>query len=588
MEYGFTRNGKITDLAAKDCYFIVKQLPDRTLLYTVEGGENSSSMYLFGRIVCWAIRANVDWSQILQRIPDPETQESMNLRKKVFSTKKATMDFIQGEIEEKGISESAFDALAEIYVRLFPAYGNFDDRSCFLSDDFYGFEPNWDNETFHSAPNFKIMVKEAFGVYRKDLARKVASLSASSIALFSNFKDSLTPEQLIEIMDEPLSNHCGGWAMIGVTIAKSLKDSETFNRFSPGMRSRLAKNFVAMLEDGDGFEATSMVQDCLVMIKSIPDEHMKRFRSDKTWVSIHNRAVHLASEETIQSIDPIDFPAEVLALDEAPISANWQLKLLKTPWDYLLAGNKDGLNNCMGKSGYYTKAKNGDSYCLVAVDSKDKMSLKAAIEIAKGEKGWDILQFNGKSNEQLDNKEELEDELSMILNNRKVQRDHSHILNAAVQPDNNMEHENERLDRDLLGQMARVVERQLQEIDENTNPEIIIDDPGFRVQEVFDPTPEQLGLKVETNTKIDCIEIPPMDELTDEELACEYSFSEVMLDGNIANGSLHPVPRTMSAKSFYEAVNSSNRARNTFAFPPNFTDLEEAIEIKLAFERDLK
>lgn len=584
MEYGFTRVGKPTDLTASDCHLIVEQLSDRTLLYSAETGANSSSMYIFGRIACWAIKTNADWSQILQRIPDPATQESVDLRKKVFATKVSTMNFIQSEIEENGITESTFDTLAEVYVRLFPAYGNFDDRSCFLSDDFYGFEPHWDNKSFHSAPDFKTMLKEAFGYYRKDLARKVASLSGSSIALFSNFKDTLTAEQLIEVMGEELSNHCGGWAMIGVTIDKAFKDIETFKRLSPSMRLRLAKNFVSMLEAGDGFEATSMVEDCLTMMRSIPDEHMRRFRSDKTWVSAHNRAVNLASEEVVQNIDPIEFPPEILALNEAPISEDWQLKLLKTPWEYFIAGSKDGLDNCMGKSGYYTKAKNGDSYCLVAVDNEDKMSLKAAIEVSKNSNGWEILQFNGKSNESLDNREQLEDNLSMMLNKRAVERGSSIDLNLGAQADNNLNHENNRVDEDTLAAMMRAVERQLQEIDQDNDPEIIIDDPAFRVQQVFDPSPSDLGFTENEVEAVEPVDIPPLGVATEDELENKYAFSAVMLDGSVANGSPYPVPRTISVKNFHEAVSSAKIANNRFAFPASFEDLEQDIEIKLALE----
>lgn len=597
MEYGFTKNGKPTTIGADDCTIIVKQEKDRTLLYDSAAGLESSSMYTFGRIACRVINSKGQWGEVLNRIPDPLNEESVKLREKLISTKHETLEFAKSEIGQP-ISDQLVNDLIESFARLFPAYGIFDDRYNFLSDDFYGFEPHWPHRDFHNAPNFKTLVQEAFGVYRKDLARRVAKLSGSNIALFSNFKNSLTPEQLIELIDEPFSPNLGGWSMLGSNLNTALEDVDSFNRFSPTVRLKLAKDLLASLEEGDGFDTASTIQDSLVMLKSVPQDCLKRFKSDRTWSTVHNRAISFASDETIRNIDPIVFPSAIDNLDGKSLTSEWKMKVLRTPWEYLRAGSKDGLDNCMGKSGYYTKAKEGKSYCIVAGDERE---LKAAIEVSYNEGKWEALQFNGKSNAALPNKEELEDALSMLLNNQKAERKpkRSIVREAQNEPMN-------------LGTIQQAVQRQLLALDleddleaQDDNLEVqgelelepeqplaqgLIQEttynekPVFKLVEVLD---SEINIEARETELLDPIEIPPLGELG-EEAETEYSFQAVMLDGVDVESELAPSPRILKVGDFMQAVASKRRVNNIYAFPANFSDLEQAVERKLTKEANLK
>jgi len=420
MDYGFDRNGKPVEATAEDSAYTLRVEGDRSFLFRNQRiEEGACSMYHFGQLACWAIRTDFDWKPLLEVLPDPSTTEKIDLQQKLSGDWEQIHAFIDDEIG-RDISRGAFDDILETFCRLFPAYGHFDDMLNFLSDNYYSFDPSWNFKEYHSAPNFRSLVEEAFGGYRKDLARAVSKSNGSAIALLAHFKDTVTPEQMVELLEMNIPFQCSSWGCMGINFDLALEELSSLNRLSPTLRFRLAEDLVHRLIDSEGedaayngFETVAIISDTLTMLQSIPESELKRFRSDKSWDQVHSRAVALASDEDVEALDAIRFPHELEELDGGLILGDLRLMLLRRPVDFLRAGSKSGLDNCMGKAGYYTKAKNGDSYCFVAYGNRE---LLAGIELKYSDGGWHVLQLNGPHNDAFEEAGAFENELLLRLN----------------------------------------------------------------------------------------------------------------------------------------------------------------------------
>lgn len=519
QEQGFNSSGEPVELTADSCAYVLSQHAGRPLFYQKRvRGINTGSMYDFGGIACSGIQSGFDWTAVLSRIESPATTECQELKLKLMAKRDEIDHFIRDEITPAGISEQTFEQLAELYSRLFPSYGHFDDKWNFLSDNFYSFEPSWNFKGYHTAPDFRTMVEEAFGSYRKDLARVVAATDGSTISLLSNFRDSITVEQMIDMLSLDLPNS-NGWGFIGTTFDGALADLTAFDRLPGKLRAKLVEDLLFRLQaDGDdGFMIAGVVGDTLTMLESIPDGEMKRFRSDKSWDQVHGRAVTLASDDKIESLDPVYFPHELTELDGVELSGRMALKLLRTPLDFLRAGSQSGLNNCMGKAGYYTKAKAGESYCFVGHSESE---LTAGIEIRKEENSWVVLQFNGRSNRVIDGGDELKEELLIRLNGsspkpRTVAKDSTENLELQ------------------LGHLEVL--------------EVVEDGPIL----------QQIALGEVQNEPVD---IPPLEMLTQQDLEQTYIF------GGLDQGEEAPIPRILTLADFHERVNG-HRQHEHFAYP---------------------
>lgn len=524
MEQGFDRLGQLVASDDPNCSYVLAEHSGRPVFYHSGQGIESASMYSFGRLACWAIKADgFSWQNILELVPDPDTAEKHELKAKLMETEESTIDFVMDEIDPKGISPEIFEQIAELFSRLFPAHGHFEDRWNFLSDNFYSFEPSWSFRSYHTAPDFRTLIEEAFGSYRKDIARAAVSNSGSALALLTRFSSVLTSEQMVELLERSKSAKCGGWAFLGTSFDTALTHMGSFGRLGGALRLRLVHDLFDRLEaDGsDGFITAAVVEDTLTMLQSVPDSELKRFRSDRNWDQVHGRAVELASDEEIEGLDPIDFPRAIEDLDRVELSS-MGLKLLRTPLDYLRAGSESGLNNCMGKAGYYTKAKKGESYCLVGYRD---LRLVAGIELEHQDGKWRVLQLNGPKNSKIEDRPELEDELLLRLNGEVEERK---PREQVEQP------------REIgYGDLVAVVER--------IEPQIAPPE-GYRVLEP--------------------IEIPPLGELTGDELEENYRFGAVAFDGpGLVEGELAPPPRVMSLREFNERTDGRQQRQLNFAFP---------------------
>lgn len=417
MDRGFSSTGAPVEPGSEGSSYLLVEANGRLSFGFDQQANHSNfgSMYSFGSVACSAIQNGFDWSQLLSFVPNPGTDEHMRLRSDLLEKWSSISLFIEDEICAPGFSFEIYSQIVDVFSRLYPAYGHFEDKANFLSDNFYSFEPDWGFRSYHTAPDFRTLVAEAFGVYRKDLARAVAASSGSAIAIFSHFSGSVTSEEMTKMLLDYSAIDFGAWSSAGNNLEGVLKDIESFNRLSAGLRLRLIRNLIELLTDpqGDEFVLFSLVGDTLLMLNSISDGELKRFRSDRNWEQVHSRAVGLASAEKVSELEPLSFPQELEALDDQILLGTIGLKILRDPIDFLQAGSSAGLNNCMGSAGYYTKAKNGESYCLVGY-SKEGLAL--GVELKRELDGdWKLLQLSGPSNRSVANRSELEGELILRL-----------------------------------------------------------------------------------------------------------------------------------------------------------------------------
>lgn len=419
MDYGLNRSGELIEASSIDAVYMLTVQADRSMLNRVQRDEGPCSMYHFGRIACWSITADFSWKPTLSVLPDPGTPEKISLQKKLSEEWEVIHSFIEDEIG-RDISRGLFDDILEVFCRLFPAYGHFSDMVNFLSDNYYSFDPSWSFKEYQSAPTFQKLIEEAFGGYRKDLARAVSQSNGSAISLFAHFKDSITPEQMVKALSMDIPDQCAGWGFLGTRFDEVLEDLSSLDLLSPSLRFHLVEDLVERLKSSsheeagyDGFETAAIIADTLTMLQFVPADELKRFRSDRSWNQVHSRAVALASEDDAEALDALTMPPALENLDGELLPGELRLVLLRRPVDFLRAGSKSGLDNCMGKAGYYTKAKNGESYCLVAYADN---TLRAGIELSHSREGWKVLQLNGPHNGAMEDAGDIERELLNRLN----------------------------------------------------------------------------------------------------------------------------------------------------------------------------
>jgi len=436
MEQGFSTAGAPVVAYAEDCAYVLSELNGRAVLLSRVGEEFAPcSMYDFGRVACTSIALKSSWSAILEHLPDPGSQEKIALSEKLTGDWEQIEDFIREEIRPEGISRELFDELVEVYSRLFPAFGHCSDMAIFLSDNYYSFDPAWGFRGFHTAPDFRTLIEEAFGVYRKDLARAVSKSNGSAISILSYFKDEVSPEQMVKLLggSELFDGH-SAWGFLGATYDEILTELTGFSRLAPTLRFRLIEDLMEQImvgrerdedEDANGFSTVNILRDTLVMLETVPEAELKRFRSDRNWDQVHGRAVVASGGTLAPTPEDIPIPRELLGLDGTPMLEHFRLKLLQTAEEFLQAGSKAGLSNCMGKAGYYTKMRKGKSYCFVAQTSS---RLVAGIELQRITEGWKVVQVNGPGNQRLGFAKEIEDELLLRLNgNTELSREKDRV-----------------------------------------------------------------------------------------------------------------------------------------------------------------
>ena len=109
MEQGFDRFGELVSSDHQSCSYVLSEHNGRPVFYHSGHGLATASMYSFGRLACWAIKAKgFKWSNILSLLPDPATAEKQELKAKLMEREEITNDFVIEEIDREGISHEVF------------------------------------------------------------------------------------------------------------------------------------------------------------------------------------------------------------------------------------------------------------------------------------------------------------------------------------------------------------------------------------------------------------------------------------------------------------------------------------------------
>lgn len=415
-EYGFDLTGASVNTTDDSCTHILLVKDGRSQFYSKSAGVNSASIYSFGVLIGRILEASktkesYDWDNILAVLPDPGTDDKITLQKDLLKLEKETRYYAENELGVSNVSTDDYLKLTEIYTRLFPAFGHFNDSSLFIADNFYGFEPVWKVRDYHSAPTFKILIEETFSAYRKDLARAFSASNGSAISLLAQFSGSVTPEQAVKLLSLPTERSLWGWGIVGDNLSNALADLTQFNRLSNTLRYRLIEDLLETLRTTeDGWGIATLLEDTFTMLESVTDSDLKRFKSDKTWEQVHGRAIELCSGDGDSKMSTNPIPHEVQSLDGAEICST-KFAILKKPVDFHHAG--EALNNCMAKAGYFTKFRRGKSISLIGFNGERPA---VGLEIALDEGKWKVLQLNGVNNQTLDNRKEIEEALLESLN----------------------------------------------------------------------------------------------------------------------------------------------------------------------------
>lgn len=415
-EYGFDLTGASVKTADDNCSHILSVKDGRSQFYSKSTGVNSASMYSFGLVIGRILEDSktegpYNWDNLLEVLPDPGTDDKIRLQNDLLKLEKEVLYYAENELGVTNISTDDFVKLTEIYSRLFPAFGHFNDSSLFIADNFYGFEPIWKVRDYHSAPTFRILIAETFGTYRKDLARAFSGSNGSAISLLAQFNKSVTPEQAVKLLSIPADRSLWGWGIIGDNLSNVLADLTQFNRLSNTLRYRLIEDLLETFRiTDDGFGVITLLEDTFTMLESVTDADLKRFKSDKTWDQVHGRAIELCSGDGDSKMSRNTIPNEVESLDGAEICST-KFSILRKPVDFHHAG--EALNNCMAKAGYFTKFRRGKSISLIGFNGE---SPAVGLEIGLDDGKWKVLQLNGVNNQMLDNRAEIEEGLLESLN----------------------------------------------------------------------------------------------------------------------------------------------------------------------------
>lgn len=289
--------------------------------------------------------------------------------------------------------EELSNLLLKLITIAFPVYINYVDNR--ISDGFYsnyGF--NVYNKPYFRARTFRELLVEAFGCYRKDLAKEVVTCNAITFDWASQFSNLLEIDHIINGLRE------------GHRMTEGISGSlSAIQNFPPSIIHRL---FLEGLRDKD-FD-TIIVQDALNMAESIPVEEHKLCR---TWKELHDRGVmHYVHDET--GYTAIPHPPIFEEFFKHADFGNRHVVPLRDSEDFIKTGKY--MDVCVGTYSYIKKAIDGDGYCF-RVDNDDKEKY-ALIEVTRNSQDkWNINQVKGHSNADLpkDFHKELFEQLSKYI-----------------------------------------------------------------------------------------------------------------------------------------------------------------------------
>jgi hypothetical protein len=315
------------------------------------------------------------------------------------------------------LSETAALTIAKLFIGLYPVFSHFllPRATDMLYDGFYGMASGVEKYLpYHSIGDYRTFVATVWGAARKDTLRLTSSLQDVHLALIYSFHRVLPAAVLAPLVEELLP--AAGYPSYFTTQPQAY---DALLRVTPHQRKELFQELFCTKRTTDGAHyPEEFVDDTLSMLLLVPEEKLSRLKGATTWQELHHRAMKEASAPLEEG--SLKLPAAVKNLAHASL-LSYKVEPLTSGAAFLAAGAE--LSICLGQAGYYQKALNGESYCLLG--SLQTGELAWALEVEFHHPAWYVRQLRGRDNVRLADEEALITLISTTMNGVSAHADHS-------------------------------------------------------------------------------------------------------------------------------------------------------------------
>jgi len=280
------------------------------------------------------------------------------------------------------ISAKVAEAFIELYLSCFPVFWRYavTEESCIVYDGFYGRYLATREEEYHYSTSYRELVEDVTGVARKDTLREFRELNEDQVALLSVFRGLLPPETMLASLKRLPSRFFD----FLVEPSRYL----VLQRLSQTVRLRLFEDTILSRVCDPG-----LMNDALTMLEDMEDGELKRLKGVRSWMDLHNRVMRLTALDGDEEI-VLKTPPELMKLSESTRNEDMQLVPLMRASEFLHVGQV--LDICIGTHSYFSRARNGESYCLTGLREGKPAT---AVEVAFQNERWKVLQYRGFANE---------------------------------------------------------------------------------------------------------------------------------------------------------------------------------------------
>ena len=269
--------------------------------------------------------------------------------------------------------------LAQLYHSSFPVFWEWSKSTCIIYDGFYDQFAAGNYEKYFSETTYEGIVKAIFGVVRKDTLRETRGFNFNKLSLAFTFQGLLPVDIILDVLKNT--------SLLHYDFPLNQKRYSALNRLSR-VQVRLLMESMMNDSDSDIFRR----DDALTMLLEVPDQHLKKLKGVRCWSDLHDRVMRLVNVDDDDK-STVQIPKLIMALAATGASTGLKLTPLVKANDFIRLG--ETLNICIGKSTYFAKARQGESYCLAGFDG---VKPALAIEIASKNNMWKVLQYRGMNN----------------------------------------------------------------------------------------------------------------------------------------------------------------------------------------------
>lgn len=271
--------------------------------------------------------------------------------------------------------------LAQLYHSSFPIFWQWPltQNTCVIYDGFYGRYISQNYEPYYSAITYEAMVVGIFGVARKGTLRETRNFNFDQLTLANMFCGLLPVDVILSVLKNSSSDF--------YNFSLDRDKYQALERLSKPQIRRLMESVIA-----DRNSDLFLMNDALTMLLDVPEADLRRLKGLRDWSDLHERVMRLIDVDGDNEV-VIQIPKELIELATHSQTSALKLVPLMRAHEFIEVG--ETLDICIGKSNYFSKARQGETYCMTGlVDGKPTI----AIEFGRSDTQWKILQFRGFQN----------------------------------------------------------------------------------------------------------------------------------------------------------------------------------------------